>query len=393
MGLLVVDSDGLRAFSDEHKELLERFSKIASAMLSNVVLNQQVKEQAQWVDGLYKVSDKLNQVLKVNEVLQLLKKTLGEEFSRHSVVICLCEPSTKQGKVWGVVGGDEGEEGKLFSLDNKYSVYAHALTSGKVLMIKNFDKNKEACRFEKAESSQPKEVLLAPLYDDKNKVLGCVGIESHHQGYIGTKEAEKLKSLLSTFSNGISKAQTYAELEKMATIDGLTQIPNHRKFQDFLSIELTRAKRYGDHATLLLMDIDHFKNFNDTYGHTLGDTVLKIVAAVLKREIRTTDICARYGGEEFVVVLIKSTAEEAEALAERIRQAIEEAVIEHEGKNLTVTVSIGSATYPEDSQVKMDLIEKADQAMYYSKDSGRNQVSLFHQIPVRTKAPSDRVKS
>ena len=172
----------------------------------------------------------------------------------------------------------------------------------------------------------------------------------------------------------------YTEMEKLATIDGLTQIANHRKFQDILTQELERSQRYNSPLTLLLLDIDHFKKFNDTYGHPVGDLVLQQVAKALQGSIRTTDYCARYGGEEFVVVLIQADEIQSRVLAERIRAAVENLQIPNENQVLRVTVSIGSATCPSDAGTKQELIDNADKAMYFSKQGGRNRVSYFSQI-------------
>jgi diguanylate cyclase (GGDEF)-like protein len=169
-------------------------------------------------------------------------------------------------------------------------------------------------------------------------------------------------------------------MEKLATIDGLTQIANHRKFQDIMTLELERSARYNSPLTLLLMDIDHFKKFNDTYGHPVGDLVLQMVAKALQGSIRNTDYCARYGGEEFVVVLIQADEAQSRILAERIRKAVESLQIQNEDKILRVTVSIGSATFPYDGATKQDLIDNADKAMYFSKQTGRNRVSFYSAV-------------
>ncbi len=125
------------------------------------------------------------------------------------------------------------------------------------------------------------------------------------------------------------------------------------------------------------MDIDRFKNFNDTYGHQIGDLVLKHIAAALTQSVRSTDLAARYGGEEFVVVLPETDEENSLRMAERIRATIEATKIPTERGVLTVTVSIGSATRGEDSMTQEQLIQSADAAMYQSKKNGRNKVTAY----------------
>jgi diguanylate cyclase (GGDEF)-like protein len=169
----------------------------------------------------------------------------------------------------------------------------------------------------------------------------------------------------------------YQEMEKLATIDGLTQVPNHRHFQTLLNQQIEVASRYGQKIGLMLFDIDHFKIFNDTYGHAIGDLVLKEVARSAGGAIRSSDVLARYGGEEFVVLMPQTDTAGAMLSAERVRAAVEAMAIPHDGKTLKVTISIGVCLFPDMAGVKQDFIDGADKAMYFSKKSGRNRVSLY----------------
>jgi diguanylate cyclase (GGDEF)-like protein len=168
-----------------------------------------------------------------------------------------------------------------------------------------------------------------------------------------------------------------ARLEMLALTDPLTLALNRRALMDGLSAELERARRYALVLSILMVDIDHFKDVNDRYGHLAGDEVLRCVVRVLQREARSVDFVARYGGEEFVVVLPETSAEGAFALAERICARVREEPIEtpHAATPLHVTVSIGVATVPS-PQVEStdDLIAMADAALYRAKREGRDRV-------------------
>ena len=169
----------------------------------------------------------------------------------------------------------------------------------------------------------------------------------------------------------------YKELEQLATTDGLTGLYNHRFFQDALGKEIKRANRYDTEVSLLYMDIDHFKKFNDTYGHQLGDSVLQLVAEVIRESVRDSDTCCRYGGEEMTVILPMCGHEDARLVAEKIRKNIENTPIKSDdGEEIRITISIGVATCPTNSTQQSDLIQKADAALYVSKDGGRNQVTV-----------------
>lgn len=167
-----------------------------------------------------------------------------------------------------------------------------------------------------------------------------------------------------------------ARLFEMATIDTLTGIPNRRRFEQVLDSEWKRGLRDGDLLSLLVMDVDHFKKFNDTYGHDVGDLVLKEVAKALAVTSRPADVVARYGGEEFVAILPQTDIEGAKIVAERLRERIEKLEIDRgDGQTTPVTISIGAVCRKIAADIDpASLITLADGALYEAKRNGRNQV-------------------
>ncbi|MHB8173673.1 MAG: GGDEF domain-containing protein, partial [Nitrospirota bacterium] len=135
---------------------------------------------------------------------------------------------------------------------------------------------------------------------------------------------------------------------------------------------------------LLLFDIDHFKKINDSYGHPVGDAVLRKIATLLRETVRTVDVAARYGGEEFVALLINTDFKGASLMAERIRGNIEKSRFVLDGQRIPVTVSVGYAVFPEDAKEKSGLIERADQALYAAKNGGRNQCRAYREMSAAT---------
>ena len=164
------------------------------------------------------------------------------------------------------------------------------------------------------------------------------------------------------------------KLQSLAVTDGLTGLHNHRAFQDYLEEQFQDAMRNKQPLALLLMDVDHFKQYNDTYGHQAGDEVLRQVAQILQAHVREGDFVARYGGEEFVVVLPRADLESAVAVAERLRRAVESA----EWSLRPVTGSFGVACIRPDMETRQELIEAADQALYQAKKNGRNRVEAWN---------------
>lgn len=162
---------------------------------------------------------------------------------------------------------------------------------------------------------------------------------------------------------------------KLATTDGLTELYNHRYFQEQMKSNVENSKRYGNEFSMIILDIDFFKKFNDTYGHQSGDAVLRQVAQTLKRSVRATDIACRYGGEEMSIILPNTGKNIAHSTAEKICERVSSNKFKLQGdKEVSVTISLGVSTYPQDGQTPSELIESADKRLYNAKNNGRNQV-------------------
>ena len=168
------------------------------------------------------------------------------------------------------------------------------------------------------------------------------------------------------------------QLKEMASRDGLTGLYNHRYFQETISKDFQRAVRYQESLSCVMLDIDHFKKFNDNYGHQAGDMVLKTLGSLVNELIRDSDLSARYGGEEFVLLMYHTASQEALMIAERLRKAVDQHKFQTDNLVLTVTISIGVASFPhpEIADAKT-LIECADKALYRAKEEGRNRVVVF----------------
>lgn len=166
-------------------------------------------------------------------------------------------------------------------------------------------------------------------------------------------------------------AQANLLLEAQATIDGLTGLKNHRKFQEELLAQYRMSARYQHPLSLILLDVDYFKQYNDTYGHPAGDEVLRTIAEALLSATRVTDCAARYGGEEFAIILPHTSAEDSKIVAERCRRVIAEIP----WPRRSVTVSVGIATLRLGTDDPKELIIEADEALYYSKGQGRNRIT------------------
>ncbi|MBW1811281.1 MAG: diguanylate cyclase [Deltaproteobacteria bacterium] len=182
------------------------------------------------------------------------------------------------------------------------------------------------------------------------------------------------RTIFKFLSGGNIENAYHEEIYRLTTVDGLTQIYNKRYFMENLERELSRSQRYGRELSLLIYDIDHFKNINDTYGHLAGDYVLKVMAAAVSQKIRREDFLARYGGEEFAIILPEITHASAMVMGEKIRSLVEQQEFVFEDTQIPTTISIGVATLNEEINEGIELIKLADKNLYKAKKSGRNKV-------------------
>ncbi len=171
------------------------------------------------------------------------------------------------------------------------------------------------------------------------------------------------------------KSRDFEQQYKLATTDGLTELYNHRYFQEQIRMQVEQAKRYSSNFSLIIIDIDFFKKFNDTFGHQSGDAVLRQVAQTLKKNVRATDIVCRYGGEEMSIILPNTGKDEAFSTAQKICERVASKKFKLTGdKETHVTISLGVATFPFDGDSAPAIIESADKKLYTAKNNGRNQV-------------------
>ncbi|MEJ5338742.1 MAG: GGDEF domain-containing protein [Aquificaceae bacterium] len=168
-----------------------------------------------------------------------------------------------------------------------------------------------------------------------------------------------------------------SELEQLAYYDPLTGLPNRRFFFDHASLILESSKRYGNPLSLLVMDIDHFKKINDTYGHEAGDLVLKSFADIVRKSIRQSDLPARLGGEEFVLLMTNTNLQQGKVVAERIRVSFQNSLIVYEEREIRATLSGGLASFAPGIESIDDLIRMADEALYRAKELGRNRIEVY----------------
>lgn len=216
-----------------------------------------------------------------------------------------------------------------------------------------------------------KDYAIVPLKVRRETVgyLAALGVKE--------RDRDKFHILAQQLLLGIKRAHLYGELQELTITDGLTQVFTRRYFLERMHEELARSVKFKHNFSFLMVDIDHFKNFNDRYGHLVGDAILREVSKVIKDNVRQVDFIGRYGGEELSVILTETGREEARHAAERIRQGIEERHVKVYDEDLRVTVSIGISVFPADAKEPSAIIERADEALYLAKQTGRNRICVW----------------
>jgi diguanylate cyclase (GGDEF)-like protein len=248
------------------------------------------------------------------------------------------------------------------------------LDKGASLVIKDLEKD---FRFRGLDMARflGRSFHLSPLLSSQGQVTGLMRIESANRESMDQEDQRLVESLVVLASMAFENARLYHEARELAVTDGLTRVLLRRSLMECLEVELKRAAEQGSPLSLIMLDIDHFKVVNDTYGHPAGDAGLREVAAMVKRSIRDVDVCGRYGGEEFVVLLPMTALEGALLVAERIRETVGARLFDLRGEPRRVTVSMGVATAPGHGARAMELITAADDALYQSKQNGRDRVT------------------
>ncbi|MDZ7290354.1 MAG: sensor domain-containing diguanylate cyclase [candidate division KSB1 bacterium] len=221
--------------------------------------------------------------------------------------------------------------------------------------------------------------LVLPLLAESGRVVGVAHLFRRQPNSFSDKEIDLLRKLANQAGQVIDTIAVYQHTRELSFTDELTRVFNRRYFNQRIEREIQRAQRYGRALSLIMLDIDHFKIFNDTHGHLLGDAILKQVAEILDKSLRKADILARFGGEEFVILLPEIDKEHGCKVAEKLRGMIERADFPNAETQPfgRITISLGLASFPEDAQTANELLEHADQGLYRAKSHGRNQIGVY----------------
>ena len=380
LGVLVVDSPNRNAFSEHDKETMKRFASIAAALIINIKMSLSLDQSEKMFRVFYNMSHNFSTSLKMEEIFSVLVEWVPKTIPYCTRLVVVMHDQTNNTLRLHMVAGAKAElsEGLEFSPDSG-GIYAYAFCNRCKVTIPDLQMQR-AYRFSPNDppSATTRSLLILPMIvGEDHRCVGLFSVESSVPDLFKPVMEQFLTTVTENASVALARSLLYLKMEKLATTDGLTGLNNHRTFQEIMARELERARRYSRPLSLLLTDIDHFKSFNDTYGHPVGDLVLREIAGCIRNAVRINDFPARYGGEEFAVVLPETPEQGAFVIAERIRQMVEAKVVDSGPNKLRVTISIGCVTFPSFGQTQQELIDFADKALYTSKKTGRNRVTMY----------------
>ncbi len=357
---------------------LENANKKITSLNQNLVQkNKELKQNIYGLHSLFEISMELSSILKYDE---LIGRTLLTMIGQYSLQSAFYLQADKQNNVLRFFDA-RGEVQNTFrdihidkedSLISYFRIHPAPVLTGDVKQEIN-----TSPAFHNLENHGVS--LMAPVMNQgmiEGLFCFCKRIKT---APYAERELQQVAILTNILSIAIHNARLYQEVEQLSYTDGMTELHNYRYFRMRLNEEIIRNKRTKGGLSLLILDVDYFKNFNDTLGHQAGDRVLQQLGNILKDTVRENDIVARYGGEEFAIILPSVDKKGALILAERIRHNVEQSVFDGEevqpGGRLTV--SMGEASITDDAMSADQLIKHADVALYAAKESGRNKVVAF----------------
>ncbi len=314
---------------------------------------------------LLKVAEAVNSSLAINDVLNVALTQAGRQVGAVAGAIYLNSPGKGEMRRQADYNLTHNARGAGRKLDEE--PMRSMITEARVLLVKLDESNSPGL----VQGGKAKYALMVPV-QRSGQLMGALELYLPEMREIKESQTELLLGVAGQAAMAISHAQLYQAQEENALTDELTKLPNRRYMAQRFLQEMQRARRSKKGLAFLMMDLDHFKQVNDTYGHLQGDQVLAELAKIIIAGKRESDVAARYGGEEFALILHETSAEGAQILAERIRAAVEAATFPG---NLKLTVSIGVAATEDEAQFT-SLMEKADEALYEAKEGGRNRVAM-----------------
>jgi two-component system cell cycle response regulator len=382
-GVLALDRIENRAFTAAEHELVAQAARYCLRAIQNERVFVQLERAKVEQGKLYRAAQALGAALSEKDVVEAGVRAAREIASFELAAVTIWDESAKMHEVCAArsEGGEiEDLVGQRFKQNT--GLVSMVVTNRFPLPYKGeFDPAHQVVLSKRLPWPNIPSLLVLPLLHH-GRPLGTLILGAKRRHAFGDTVRPTLEVLASHLAVSLSNARMVQKLETMATTDGLTGLFNKRAMLDQAAAKVAAASRFGRKLSVLITDIDFFKKVNDTYGHDMGDVVIKGLADILKKQKRATDVVARFGGEEFIVLCEQTDEAGAALLGERIREELEATVFNTPTGPLSVTCSVGIATFPEAGSTWDELFKGADEALYVSKRTGRNRVTAWAPVSI-----------
>jgi diguanylate cyclase (GGDEF)-like protein len=387
-GILAIDRLENRPFREDEEETGAQAARFCLRAIQNERVFLQLERAKVEQGKLYRAAQSLGSALSEQDVVEAGVKAAREIASFDLAAVTIFDEATRSHEVVAAsrLGGSTSSDGKIDDLVGIRFGHNTGLVS---MVVQNrcplpyrgeYDASHQVVLSKRLPWPALPSLLVLPLVLH-DRALGTLILGARRRHAFGDPVRPTLEVLASHLAVSLSNARMVQKLETMATTDGLTGLLNKRAMLESAAQKIAAAARFDRKLAVLMTDIDHFKKVNDTYGHDVGDVVIRGLADILKRQKRTTDIVARFGGEEFVALCEQTDEKGAMLLAERIREELQKTSFRTPQGTLNVTCSVGVATFPEAGKDWEALFKCADEALYVSKRSGRNRCTAWRPAP------------
>jgi diguanylate cyclase (GGDEF)-like protein len=388
IGLLNLESSTTGFFTQAHAERLQTFADQAAVAIEKAQLYAEANSRAEVMSTINRIGLAITSGLDLELVLKTLHMQLQQTIAMDVFYIALYDNITKT--ITFPLWFEGNQYIQIPPHDtNTPSLTGYIIKNGKTLafvdtLAPEFLPPAPILR----SGGQPSRAYVAAPLLLSEKVLGVISMQRYQPDAFTSDQIRLLEILASQASITIENTRLFSQMEQMATTDSVTDLFNRRQFIQLATQEVERTLRYHKKLTAMMMDIDHFKRVNDTYGHAVGDQVLYAVGQLCQESLRTNDVIGRYGGDEFAVILPETDLIEARVVAERLRVLIEEKENLCSQGTVRVTASFGLAIFADTLQNLESLLACTDQALYAAKQGGRNRVSVYQQPNTQTQEAS-----
>lgn len=366
LGVLSVQSNRAHAYSETDCDIFVAISEQLAVAIENSKNLQASTQRAADLNLLVEVARAVSSELDLHRVFSKIHSQVKRVIDAPLFYVALGSGEGDSVRLEYLVEGDKVFEPQKFSTSG--TIVGMVIASGKPIYVHNAaERDRLTNQPIGAGPTTVQSVVAVPMIVG-GKTIGAISAQSYEHDAYNERHVELLCAIAEQSGVAVQNARLYEQARVQADHDPLTELLHHRGIQERLSVELKRAGRNEGRLALLMIDVDKFKSFNDTYGHPAGDRVLKMVASALRRVARDTDVVGRYGGDEFCAILPDTDADSAWTFASRLVAEVNRRPFEvDDGRSVPVDLSIGVAVFPDDAQRREDLIQAADESLYVKK--------------------------